>query len=108
MSGRHRMDRPLRNAVVDRRPLRATGHLHSALVELVDTGQRPACLDQSDVWLSESRTDRAIAVRLCAGCGVIVECAAAASEVHAHFGVWAARDRTTSSQWGAEKAFDQP
>ena len=72
----------------------ATDHLHSALAELVDTGHHTACIDQPGLWLSDSRADRDIAVRLCAGCQVIVECAAAAKEVHAHFGVWAARDYT--------------
>ena len=72
----------------------ATDHLHSALAELLDTGHRPACIDQPGLWLSDARADRDIAVRLCAGCRVIVECAAAAKEVHARFGVWAARDRT--------------
>ena len=72
----------------------ATDHLHSALAELVDSGHHPACIDQPALWMSDARADRDIAVRLCAGCQVIVECAAAANEVHAHFGVWAARDRT--------------
>ena len=74
----------------------ATDHLHSALAELVDTGHRPACIDQPGLWVSDTQADRDIAVRLCAGCRVIVECAAAAKEVHARFGVWAARDRTAT------------
>ena len=72
----------------------ATDRLHHALAELVDTGHRPACINQPGLWVSDDRADRDIAVRLCAGCRVIVECAAAAKEIHARFGVWAARDRT--------------
>ena len=72
----------------------ATDHLHHALAELVDTGHHPACIQGPQLWLSDTRADRDIAVRLCAGCPVILECAAAAKEVHARFGVWAARDRT--------------
>jgi hypothetical protein len=86
----------------------ATDRLHSALAELVDTGHHPACLDRPDLWLSDRPADREVAVRLCAGCRVLPECAAAAREVHAHFGVWAARDRTTTSTWGAGKGSDQP
>lgn len=87
----------------------ATDRLHSALAELVDTGQHPACLNRPDLWLSDTPADRAIAARLCTGCRVIHECAAAAREVRAHFGVWAARDRTTASTPGATaEASDRP
>jgi hypothetical protein len=74
--------------------LTATDHLHHVLAELVDTGKRPACIDKPDLWLSDDPGDRRIATRLCAGCRVLSECAAAAAEVQAHFGVWAACDRT--------------
>ena len=73
----------------------ATDHFHRALAELVDTGQRPACVREPGLWVSDDPTDRDIAVVRCTGCVVIAECAAAAKEIHAHFGVWAAHDRTT-------------
>jgi hypothetical protein len=72
----------------------ATAQLHLALAELVDTGQRPACLAEPNLWVSERPADRIVAARRCTGCRVITECAAAAKEIHAGFGVWAARDRT--------------
>lgn len=72
----------------------ATNHLHRALAELVDTGRRPACIQQPDLWLSDEPAERRIAVHMCAGCPVIAECAAAAHEAGAQFGVWAAHDRT--------------
>ena len=72
----------------------ATDRLHSALAELVDTGRRPACLIEPDLWISDSPAKREIAAKRCRGCPVLAECAAAAQEVHARFGVWAARDRT--------------
>ena len=72
----------------------ATDNLHHVLAELVDTGHRPACTREPDLWVSDDPVDRSIAVHRCAGCRVITECAAAAKEIHPPFGVWAAHDRT--------------
>ena len=76
----------------------ATDHLHHVLAELADTGNHPACTNNPDLWVSDNLQDRKTAVRLCAGCRVITECGAAAKEMHARFGVWAARDRTQSDR----------
>ena len=76
----------------------ATDHLHHALAELVDTGQRPPCTRDPDLWVSDHQTDRDVAAHRCLGCRVIAECAAAAQEIHARFGVWAAHDRTTQQR----------
>ncbi|GAB3758775.1 hypothetical protein GCM10027599_26620 [Yimella radicis] len=68
--------------------------LTCALARLTDAGTLPRCGEPGahELWLSEDAEDRAQAARWCAGCPVLAECAAAADELKACFGVWAARD----------------
>ncbi|GAA3667164.1 transcription factor WhiB [Yimella lutea] len=72
----------------------ATDALTQALVRMAEAGDRPRCGEPGahELWLSEDTEDRAQAARWCAGCSVLAECAAAAGELKASFGVWAGRD----------------
>lgn len=72
----------------------AADALTRALIRLAEAGSRPRCgePDAHLMWLSEDSEDRAQAARWCAGCSVLAECAAAATELKATWGVWAGRD----------------
>lgn len=72
----------------------AAERLTQALIRLTEAGIRPRCGEPGadELWLSEDAEDRAQAARWCAGCPVLAECAAAAGELKACFGVWAGRD----------------
>ena len=70
--------------------------LTAALLKMADNGERPRCGDWNDnnPWVSDDPRLRAMAARWCAGCPILGECAQAAQEMKATFGVWAGRDRT--------------
>ena len=70
--------------------------LTRALVDLAAHGRRPRCGEPGghELWCSDDPTDRALAARWCAGCAVLVECAAAADEHGERFGVFGGTDRT--------------
>jgi len=73
----------------------AADALDRALVSQAARGWRPACSDPNDRrWLSEHKAERDEAARLCTGCAVLAECAAAADEQRETFGVWGGVDRT--------------
>jgi hypothetical protein len=74
----------------------SSDRLAMALVNLATTCQRPHCSDPKthEFWLSEEAYERALAMRWCTGCPVIVECDAAATARHESFGVWGGRDHT--------------
>jgi hypothetical protein len=59
-------------------------------------GDRPRCADpvDHDLWTSESAEDRAIAVKHCAGCVIILECGDAADELGEKWYVFGGVDRT--------------
>lgn len=65
-----------------------------AVVNLAVRGQRPRCGEPPNLWLSEDRSERAQAARLCTGCPVFNECASSAGHNRPTFGVWAGRDWT--------------
>jgi hypothetical protein len=67
-----------------------------ALLDLAEQGLRTHCSDPAShhLWLSESVTERRIAVKLCRGCPVIEPCGQAAEARRERFGVWGAIDRT--------------
>lgn len=75
---------------------RASDRLTKAIDDLVAQGSRPHCADQevSHLWLSEHPEERALAIRLCQGCPVLIECWGAASARRETFGVWGGVDRT--------------
>ena len=70
--------------------------LTRALVSLAAHGRRPRCGEPGghELWLSDDATERAQAATWCAGCPVLVECAAAADEHDERFGVFGGVDRT--------------
>jgi hypothetical protein len=74
----------------------ASDELTRALINLAARGQRTHCSDPgtSELWLSEHKSDRAQAARMCAGCPVIEPCGQAAEAKDERFGVWAGCDRT--------------
>ena len=49
-------------------------------------------------WISESRTDRREAARLCAGCPIADLCGTYASTADERAGVWAGHDMTSPAQ----------
>lgn len=72
--------------------------LTCALARLTDAGTLPRCgePDAYLMWLSEDAEDRSQAARWCRGCPVLTECAAAAVELGATWGVWAGVDRSSN------------
>lgn len=73
----------------------ATDQLTLALINLAARGDgRPRCSDPtiSDLFVSESETDRAKAAPLCRGCPVGTECGEVGK--HQRFGVWNGVDVT--------------
>ena len=58
-------------------------------------GDRPRCSDPitRELWTAEHAAHRAIAVKCCRGCRVLVLCGQAAEERDERFGVWGGVDR---------------
>ena len=83
----------------------AARRFDTALLRLAVDGGRPRCgeFGGHELWLSENPEERALAKSWCAGCPVIDECAAAATELKVSFGVWAGRDRTKQTRKGATR-----
>lgn len=75
---------------------RAADRLTQALADAAARGLRHHCADTevSYLWLSEREHERALAVKLCAGCPVHLECWAVAVARKERFGVWGGVDRT--------------
>lgn len=66
-----------------------------ALHEALDAAGPVACRGvSSDLWTSERADDRQAAAYRCAGCPVIVPCAAYSAAAREKFGTWAGVDRT--------------
>jgi Transcription factor WhiB len=78
------------------RASQASDALTVALVDLGAQGLRPHCSDpgSSELWLSNLKTERAEAARLCIGCPVFHPCGEAAEARQETFGVWSGVDRT--------------
>jgi Transcription factor WhiB len=74
----------------------AADRLTKALIDIAAQGLRHHCADpeRGHLWLSEHEPERALAVRLCAGCPVELECWAASVARDERFGVWSGIDRT--------------
>jgi len=74
----------------------AAEQLTRAMVDLATQGRRPRCAEPGghELWTSDDAADRAQAATWCIGCAVLVECAAAADEHGARFGVFGGVDRT--------------
>lgn len=76
--------------------------LDMALIRLVGEGYRPRCAEYAgegeSPWLSDDHAERAVAAKWCAGCAVITECHAAATEGKETFGVWGGADFTKQSK----------
>jgi Transcription factor WhiB len=70
--------------------------LTKALTSLAAVGLRTPCQapETRHLWLSDHEPERALAVRLCAGCPVELECWAASVARDERFGVWSSIDRT--------------
>jgi hypothetical protein len=67
-----------------------------ALLNLASQGLRTNCSDPGThhYWTSDHEAERALAVRACHGCPVLVECGQAATANDERHGVWAGVDRT--------------
>ncbi|REF30638.1 WhiB family transcriptional regulator [Calidifontibacter indicus] len=76
----------------------AAERLDRALLGLAEDGKRPRCAEPGghELWTSDDPEDRATAVRWCRGCPVLTECADAAAELDATWGVWAGVDRSSN------------
>lgn len=74
----------------------ARDELDRALLHLAERGQRPPCAQRwaGDLWVSDDHGERREAARLCSGCPVLEQCAAAADENDERHHVWAGVDRT--------------
>jgi hypothetical protein len=72
----------------------ASQRFNTALITIASKGLCSRCSDvgTGGLWLSEREAERAEACKLCRGCPVILECAAAADERDERFGVWSGRD----------------
>lgn len=80
--------------------MNASERLTLALADLETDGRSWPCRG-SDLWISESHTDRAQAALLCAGCPVTNLCADMAAETKTKFGVYAGRDLTPTPRKAA-------
>jgi Transcription factor WhiB len=72
--------------------------LSDALLSLIHRDVRPPCGDDPDTWMSDDKTERADAARLCQSCPLIVTCADYADAIHPTHGVWGGRDLTRGTQ----------
>jgi Transcription factor WhiB len=74
----------------------ATDGLNRALSSLAAAGDRPRCADPitRELWTAELAAHRAIAVKWCKRCPVLVLCRQAAEERDEQFGVWGGVDRS--------------
>jgi hypothetical protein len=74
----------------------ATDELNRALLSLAAAGDRPRCSDPitRELWTAEHAAHRAIAVKWCKRCPVLVLCRQAAEERNEQFGVWGGVDRS--------------
>jgi hypothetical protein len=74
----------------------ASDRLTRALLDMAARGERSHCSDSAShhLWLSESPTDRRLAVTLCRHCPVEAECLAAATANQERFGVFGGKDFT--------------
>lgn len=61
---------------------------------LEDAGPTPCRGPDADLWTSERADEREAAAYRCAGCPVIVPCAAYSAAARERFGTWAGVDRT--------------
>jgi hypothetical protein len=79
-----------------RRGMAASERLTRALLQLTAQGLRPHCDDTQLgwLWLSETPSERAVAVVLCGGCPVKAPCRAAAEANQERFGVFGGKDYT--------------
>jgi Transcription factor WhiB len=77
-------------------PMTATDELNRALLSLAADGDRPRCSDPitRELWTAEHAAHRAIAVKWCKRCPVLVLCRQAAEERNEQFGVWGGVDRS--------------
>jgi Transcription factor WhiB len=74
-----------------------TNALNRALLSLAAAGDLPRCSDPitGELWTAEHAAHRAIAVKYCRGCPVLVLCGQAAAERDERWGVWGGVDRST-------------
>ena len=74
----------------------ATNELNRALLSLAAAGNLPRCSDPitRELWTAEHTAERALAVKWCRGCPVLVLCGQAAIERDERFGVWGGVDRS--------------
>jgi hypothetical protein len=77
-------------------PMTATDGLNRALLSFAAAGDRPRCSDPitRELWTAEHAAHRAIAVKWCKRCPVLILCRQAAEERDERFGVWGGVDRT--------------
>jgi len=75
----------------------ATNELNQALLSLAAAGDLTRCSDPAtrELWTAEHAGYRAIAVKCCRGCPVMVLCGQAAAERDERWGVWGGIDRST-------------
>ena len=68
----------------------ATDRLTRALLDMAARGERANCSDPitDDLWLSESDSERAVAVQLCRHCPVETVCRETAELRDERWGVW--------------------
>ena len=75
--------------------------IDGALLNMADRDQRTPCQGwDAWLWTSEDHTERAAAIPLCTGCGLLTLCHDYATELKASFGVWAGIDRTPTTRKG--------
>ena len=74
----------------------ATHALNRGLDALAKQRRHPPCAipEIFHYWVSDSESDRAIAIRGCHRCPLLDACDAAATERQERFGVWGGVDRT--------------
>jgi hypothetical protein len=90
--------------MTQRRGAAASLHLTKALIDLAAVGLRTHCSDGEThhLWLSESESERAQAVRLCIGCAILTECREVGE--YQTWGVFGGRDFTKIPARPAAKA----
>src|SRR5437660_1673885 len=91
LPGRADMDAQSRRAA-------AQQAMRTAIRRAVDRGLNVPCLVETEpLWLSDRRTERTRAARLCGDCPVLGRCAALADTLPITFGVWGGKDHAPTS-----------
>jgi hypothetical protein len=76
--------------VIPNRGRHESERLTQALTSIAAAGLKPHCVNDSDLFLSESEAERTEAIKLCRGCPVIDPCRDVGK--FQSWGIWGGRD----------------